>query len=93
MIWVRMNVTLIAFSAAFAYLLGGLSTWHAAVRCLRPTGARRAAWGSGSVSPGCCCTRYLYIGLFTAAGLNLSFFNALSLAAWSGGRSATGVVA
>lgn len=83
MICVRMNVTLIAFSAAIAYLLGGLSTG------MRLFGAE-ADWrpsrslGIGLGFAGLLLHAvFLYIGLFTAAGLNLSFFNALSLAAWS----------
>ncbi len=77
-----MNMTLIAFPAALFYLFGGLSTG------LRLFG-REDSWrppralGIGLGFVGLLLHAIiLSLELFTADGLNLSFFNAVSLAAW-----------
>ena len=78
-----MNVTLIAFPAAFFYFVGGLSTGlrlFGAEDSWRPPRALGIALGfAGLLLHGA----FLYLELFTAGGLNLSFFNAVSLAAWT----------
>ena len=83
MICDRMNMNLIAILAAASYFLGGLSTG------LRLFGAEDS-WrpprhvGIGLGFAGLLLHAVLlYLELFTAAGLNLGFFNAVSLAAWT----------
>lgn len=78
-----MNVSLIAIPAAFCYLLGGLST---GLRLFRSeTGWRPPrSLGIGLGFAGLVLhSLFLYVELFTDGGLNLSFFNAVSLAAWT----------
>jgi ABC-type uncharacterized transport system permease subunit len=78
-----MNVTLIAFAAAALYLAGGLSTGlrlFGAEESWRP--ARAVGIGLGFVGLVLHAV-LLYLELFTEGGLNLSFFNAVSLAAWA----------
>jgi ABC-type uncharacterized transport system permease subunit len=78
-----MNATLIAFPAAAFYLAGGLS---AGLRLFgtednwRP--ARAVGIGLGFAGL-LLHAAVLYVDLFTSGGLNLSFFNAVSLAAWT----------
>jgi ABC-type uncharacterized transport system permease subunit len=78
-----MNATLIAFPAALFYFVGGLSTGlrlFGAANSWRPPRALGIALGfAGLLLHG----TFLYLELFTAGGLNLSFFNAVSLAAWT----------
>jgi ABC-type uncharacterized transport system permease subunit len=83
MICGRMNVSLIALPAAFFYFVGGLST---GLRLFgtedgwRPPRALGIGLGfAGLLLHGV----FLYLELFTAGGLNMSFFNAVSLAAWT----------
>jgi len=83
MISARMNVTLIAFPAALLYFIGGLSTGlrlFGAEESWRPPRSLALGLGfAGLLLHGA----MLYHELFTAGGLNLSFFNAVSLAAWT----------
>ena len=78
-----MNTTLIAFPAAAFYFAGGLST---GLRLFTAEGGWRP---SRSLGIGLGFTALLlhafmlYFELFTSEGLNLSFFNAVSLAAWT----------
>ncbi len=83
MICGRMNASLIAFPAALFYFVGGLST---GLRLFgsgdnwRPPRSLGIAFGfAGLLLHGV----FLYLELFTAGGLNLNFFNAVSLAAWT----------
>ncbi len=78
-----MNITLIAFPAALLYLAGGLST---GLRLFRSANGWRPSrsLGIGLGFAGLFLHAVmLYVELFTAGGLNLSFFNAVSLAAWT----------
>ncbi len=78
-----MNMTLIAFPAALLYLFGGLST---GLRLFGQEGSWRPprSLGIGLGFGGLLLHAVLlYYDLFTASGLNLSFFNAFSLAAWT----------
>lgn len=78
-----MNTTLIAFPAAALYFAGGLSTGlrlFAAENSWRP--ARNLGIGLGFAAL-LLHAAVLYFELFTQDGLNLSFFNAVSLAAWT----------
>ena len=83
MIWASMNTMLIALPAAALYFAGGLSTG------LRLFGAEDSWRPARSVGIGLGFAALLlhaivlYSELFTAGGLNLSFFNAVSLAAWT----------
>ena len=83
MIWDSMNMMLIALPAAALYFAGGLSTG------LRLFGAEDSWRPARSVGIGLGFAALLlhalmlYFELFTAGGLNLSFFNAVSLAAWT----------
>ena len=83
MIWDSMNMMLIALPAAALYFAGGLSTG------LRLFGAEDSWRPARSVGIGLGFAALLlhafmlYSELFTAGGLNLSFFNAVSLAAWT----------
>ena len=78
-----MNITLIAFPAALLYLAGGLSTglrlFGSADRWRPP---RSLGIGLGFAGLFLHAVM-LYVELFTSGGLNLSFFNAVSLAAWT----------
>ncbi|MCG6966533.1 MAG: cytochrome c biogenesis protein CcsA [Chromatiaceae bacterium] len=78
-----MNVTLIAIPAVALYFFGGLFTGlrlFAAEGNWRPTRNLGLALGfAGLLLHGI----LLYQELFTVGGLNLSFFNAVSLAAWT----------
>ncbi|MGB5199094.1 MAG: cytochrome c biogenesis protein CcsA [Sedimenticolaceae bacterium] len=78
-----MNITLIAFPAALLYLAGGLSTglrlFGSADRW-RPPRSLGIGLGFGGLF---LHAVVLYVELFTSGGLNLSFFNAVSLAAWT----------
>ena len=83
MIWASMNMNLIAIPAAFLYFAGGLIT---GIRLFGSEGG----WHPGrSLGIGIGFAALLlhgvmlYSELFTAGGLNLSFFNAVSLAAWT----------
>lgn len=80
---IRMNVTLIALPAAGLYLLGGLSTGlrlFAGEDDWRPSRHLGLLLGfAGLLLHGL----MLYHELFTSGGLNLGFFNAVSLAAWT----------
>lgn len=83
MICSRMNVTLIAFPAAFLYFFGGLSTGlrlFGAEESWRPPRSLGLALGFAGLL---LHSVMLYHELFTTGGLNLSFFNAVSLAAWT----------
>ena len=83
MICASMNMTLIAIPAAFLYFAGGLST---GIRLFSPEGGRHPARSLGiGLGFGALLLHgvMLYFELFTADGLNLSFFNAVSLAAWT----------
>jgi len=83
MIFTRMNVTLIAFPAAVLYLLGGLSTGlrlFGAEHSWRPPRRLGLLLGFAGLL---LHAMMLYQELFTTRGLNLSFFNAVSLAAWT----------
>ena len=78
-----MNVTFIAFPAAALYLAGGLSAGlrlFGAEDNWRP--ARTVGIGLGFAGL-LLHAMLLYLELFTQGGLNLSFFNAVSLAAWT----------
>ena len=83
MIGASMNMMLIALPAAALYFAGGLSTG------LRLFGAEDSWRPARSVGIGLGFAALLlhaimlYSELFTAGGLNLSFFNAVSLAAWT----------
>jgi ABC-type uncharacterized transport system permease subunit len=83
MIWFRMNMTLIAFPAAALYFFGGLIT---GLRLFGKEGGWRPprvlGIALGFIALGLHAVM-LYSELFTAQGLNLSFFNAVSLAAWT----------
>ena len=83
MICPSMNINLIAFPAAAFYFFGGLSTGlrlFGAEEAWRPPRNLGIALGFiGLVLH----ALMLYQELFTAGGLNLSFFNAVSLAAWT----------
>lgn len=83
MICGRMNINLIAFPAAVLYFIGGLST---GLRLFGAEGAWRPPRGLG-IGLGFAAlflhAILLYQELFTSGGLNLSFFNAVSLAAWT----------
>jgi ABC-type uncharacterized transport system permease subunit len=78
-----MNITLIAFPAALLYLAGGLSTglrlFGSADRWRPPRGLGIGLGFAGLLLHAV----VLYVELFTSGGLNLSFFNAVSLAAWT----------
>jgi len=78
-----MNMTLIAFPAAALYFAGGLST---GLRLFSAEGGWRPARSLG-IGLGFAAlllhATMLYFELFTIDGLNLSFFNAVSLAAWT----------
>ena len=79
----RMNVTLFALTAAFMYFVSGLSTGmrlFGTDEHWRP--ARGLALGLGFAGLALHAAT-LYAELLTAGGLNLSFFNAVSLAAWT----------
>jgi ABC-type uncharacterized transport system permease subunit len=79
----RMNPSLIAISAAVFYFAGGLST---GLRLFGTDGGRRPprSLGIGLGFAGLLLHGiFLYLGLSTAGGLNLSFFNAVSLAGWT----------
>lgn len=83
MICNRMNITLIAILAAILYVLGGLSTGlrlFGAEDSWRPPRSLGLALGFAGLS---LHALMLYYELFTAHGLNLGFFNAVSLAAWT----------
>ena len=83
MIWALMNMMLIALPAAVLYFAGGLSTGlrlFGAEDSWRP--ARNVGIGLGFAAL-LLHAIMLYSELFTAGGLNLSFFNAVSLAAWT----------
>ncbi len=83
MILDRMNITLIALPAALLYLLGGLSTairLFAAQEDWRPPRNLGLLLGFAGLLMH---TLMLYQELFTGSGLNLSFFNAVSVAAWT----------
>lgn len=83
MICSRMNASLIAFPAALLYFLGGLST---GLRLFGTADHRRPPRSLGLVFGFAGLLLHgvmLYHELFTTAGLNLSFFNAVSLAAWT----------
>lgn len=78
-----MNMTLVAFPAAALYFCGGLSTGlrlFGTEGSWRPPRGLGIALGFGGLA---LHALMLYFELFTAAGLNLSFFNAVSLAAWT----------
>ena len=78
-----MNVALIAFPAAILYFLGGLSTGlrlFSAEDSRRPPRALGIALGYGGLL---LHAAMLYHELFWLGGLNMSFFNAVSLAAWT----------
>ena len=83
MISAGMNATLIAFPAAVLYIVGGLST---GLRLFggpdrwRPPRSLGIALGFAGLL---LHAALLYTELFTSGGLNLSFFNAVSLAAWT----------
>jgi len=83
MIWGSMNMTLFAIPAAVFYLAGGLST---GLRLFNAEGGWRPARSLG-IGLGFAALLLhavmLYFELFTPLGLNLSFFNAVSLAAWT----------
>ena len=76
MIWASMNMMLIALPAAALYFAGGLST---GLRLFGAEDAWRPARGVG-IGLGFAALLLhaimLYSELFTAGGLNLSFFNA-----------------
>jgi ABC-type uncharacterized transport system permease subunit len=77
-----MNTSLIALPAALFYIAGGLST---GLRLFAPSGARRPprALGIGLGFTGVVLHALVLLhGLSTDAGINLSFFNAMSLSAW-----------
>jgi ABC-type uncharacterized transport system permease subunit len=83
MIGSGMNVSLIAFPAAILYFAGGLST---GLRLFAGTAQRRpprslGIWlgFAGLLLHGI----FLYRELFSAGGINLGFFTAVSLAAWT----------
>lgn len=83
MILVRMNMTLIAFPAAFFYFCGGLSAGlrlFGGEKSWRPPRSLGLILGFGGLA---LHSVMLYYELFDEAGLNLSFFNAVSLAAWT----------
>lgn len=78
-----MNVTLIALLAAALYFAGGLST---GLRLFASDAGRRPPRNLGiGLGFGALALHavMLYHGLFTLGGLNMSFFNAVSLAAWT----------
>jgi len=78
-----MNMTLIAFPAAALYFASGLSTGirlFAPEQSWRPS--RKLAIGLGFAAL-LLHAVMLYFELLTPSGLNLSFFNAVSLAAWT----------
>jgi ABC-type uncharacterized transport system permease subunit len=78
-----MNVTLIAFPAAILYFAGGLAT---GMRLFAGEGHRRPARAIGiGLGFGGLLLHglFLYQELFTASGVNLGFFKAVSLAAWT----------
>jgi ABC-type uncharacterized transport system permease subunit len=83
MIWGCMNTTLIAFSAAILYFCGGLSTGlrlFGNVDSWRPPRWLGLALGfAGLLLHGL----FIYSELFIGAALNMSFFNAVSLATWT----------
>jgi len=83
MICACMNMTLIAIPAAILYFAGGLST---GIRLFGSEGGLHPARSLG-IGLGFAALLLhgvmLYFELFTAGGLNLSFFNAVSLAAWT----------
>ena len=76
-------MTLIAIPAAVFYIAGGLSTglrlFHAE-QGWRPSRGLGIALGFAALI---LHATMLYFELFTSRGLNLSFFNAVSLAAWT----------
>jgi ABC-type uncharacterized transport system permease subunit len=78
-----MNVTLFALPAAALYFIGGLST---GLRLFRDSESWRPPRGLG-IGLGFAAlalhAAMLFQDLFTAGGLNMSFFNAVSLAAWT----------
>ena len=83
MIWNCMNMTLIAIPAAVFYFAGGLST---GLRLFHPDRGWRPSRSLGIVLGYVALLLHaimLYFELFTNQGLNLSFFNAVSLAAWT----------
>jgi ABC-type uncharacterized transport system permease subunit len=83
MIQPLMNVTLLAFPAAAFYLAGGLSTGlrlFGTENNWRPARHLGIALGFAGLF---LHAALLYLELFTSGGLNLSFFNAVSLAAWT----------
>ena len=83
MIDAGMNVTLIAFPAAVLYFAGGLAT---GLRLFAGEGHRRPAraLGIGLGFAGLLLHGlFLYQELFTDGGVNLGFFKAVSLAAWT----------
>lgn len=76
-------MTLIAFPAAFFYFCGGLSTGlrlFAGQKGWRPPRSLGLALGFGGLA---LHSVMLYFELFDAGVLNMSFFNAVSLAAWT----------
>jgi ABC-type uncharacterized transport system permease subunit len=78
-----MNMTLIAFPAALMYFCGGLSSGlrlFGSDSSWRPPRKLGLILGFGGLI---LHALMLYLELFTDAGLNLSFFNAVSLAAWT----------
>ncbi len=78
-----MNMTLIAFPAALLYLAGGLSTGlrlFGSADSWRPPRSLGIRLGFAGLF---LHAVMLYVELFTSGGLNLSFFNAVSLAAWT----------
>ena len=78
-----MNMTSIAIPAAVLYFAGGFST---GLRLFAAAGARRPPRLLG-ITLGFLALGFhavmLYFELFTEGGLNLSFFNVVSLAAWT----------
>ena len=83
MIVARMNATLLALPAAALYVIGGLST---GLRLFGREDAWRPPRGLGIALGFAALALHaamLYQELFTLGGLNLSFFNAVSLAAWT----------
>lgn len=83
MIFAGMNDTLIALPAVACYLAGGLAT---GLRLFGGPDAWRPPRQAGILLGFAGLALHgllLWAGLFTSGGVNLSFFNAMSLAAWT----------